>query len=237
MKRYLVGAVCLTLIATAVYASKLNKEQKRLQECGVVMQEVLNIPDNIPKELLEKAECVIVIPSVRKIAFGVGASYGRGAMVCRKGEKFIGSWGAPAMYALEGGSVGFQIGGEATDLILLVMNNRGMESILSSKVKLGADASVAGGPKGRDASADTDAWMRAEILSYSRSRGVFAGVSLEGSTLRPDDEASEQVYGHAIKAKEIVRSETMVVPATGRHLVNTLQKSAPHNESERASTR
>jgi lipid-binding SYLF domain-containing protein len=237
MKRYLVGAVCLTLIATAVYASKLNKEQKRLQECGVVMQEVLNIPDNIPKELLEKAECVIVIPSVRKIAFGVGASYGRGAMVCRKGEKFIGSWGAPAMYALEGGSVGFQIGGEATDLILLVMNNRGMESILSSKLKLGADASVAGGPKGRDASADTDAWMRAEILSYSRSRGVFAGVSLEGSTLRPDDEASEQVYGHAIKAKEIVRSETMVVPATGRHLVNTLQKSAPHNESERASTR
>ena len=237
MKRYLVGAVCLTLVAGAVYANKLNKEQKRLQECGVVMQEVLNIPDNIPKELLEKAECVIVIPSVRKVAFGVGASYGRGAMVCRKGEKFNGSWGAPAMYALEGGSIGFQIGGEATDLILLVMNDKGMQSILSSKVKLGADASVAGGPKGRDASADTDAWMRAEILSYSCSRGVFAGVSLEGSTLRPDDEASEQVYGHAIKAKEIVRSETMGVPATGRHFVNTLQKSAPHNESERASTR
>ena len=237
MKRFLVGAVCFTVIVGAVYASKLNKEQKRLQECGVVMQEVLNIPDNIPKELLEKAECVVVIPSVRKLAFGVGASYGRGAMVCRKGQKFNGPWGSPAMYALEGGSVGFQIGGEATDLILLVMNDRGMESILSSKVKLGADASVAGGPKGRDASADTDAWMRAEILSYSRSRGVFAGISLEGSTLRPDDEASEQVYGHAIKAKEIVRSETMVVPATGRHLVNTLQKSAPHNESERASTR
>jgi lipid-binding SYLF domain-containing protein len=237
MKRYLAGAACLTLVAGAVYATKLNKEQKRLQECGVVMQDVLNIPDNIPKELLEKAECVIVIPSVRKLAFGVGASYGRGAMVCRRGEKFNGAWGAPAMYALEGGSVGFQIGGEATDLILLVMNDKGMESILSSKVKLGADASVAGGPKGRDASADTDAWMRAEILSYSRSRGVFAGVSLEGSTLRPDDEASEQVYGHAIKAKEIVRSERMDVPATGRHLVNTLQKSAPHNESERASTK
>lgn len=237
MKRYLVGAVCLTLIAGVVYAKKLNKEQKRLEECGVVLQEVLNIPDNIPHELLEKTECVIVIPSVRKLAFGVGASYGRGAMVCRTGEHFRGRWGSPAMYALEGGSVGFQIGGEATDLILLVMNDRGMESILSSKVKLGADASVAGGPKGRDASADTDAWMRAEILSYSRSRGVFAGVSLEGSTLRPDDEASEQVYGHAIKAKEIVRSETMGVPETGRHLVNTLQKSAPHNESERASTR
>jgi lipid-binding SYLF domain-containing protein len=237
MKRYLLGAVCLTLITGVVYARKFNKEQKRLQECGVVMQEVLNIPDNIPHELLEKAECVIVIPSVRKLAFGVGASYGRGAMVCRKGEKFNGAWGAPAMYALEGGSVGFQIGGEATDLILLVMNDRGMESILSSKVKLGADASVAAGPKGRDASADTDAKMRAEILSYSRSRGVFAGISLEGSTLRPDDEASEQVYGHALKAKEIVRSETMSVPATGRHLVNTLQKNAPHNESERASTK
>jgi lipid-binding SYLF domain-containing protein len=235
MKRYLLGAVCLTLIAGAVYAKKLNKEQKRLETCGVVMQDVLNIPDSIPKELLEKAECVIVIPSVRKLAFGVGASYGRGAMVCRHGAKFTGSWGAPAMYALEGGSVGFQIGGEATDLILLVMNDKGMESILSSKVKLGADASVAAGPKGRDASADTDAWMRAEILSYSRSRGLFAGISLEGSTLRPDDEASEQVYGHAIKAKDIVRSETMGVPVTGRHLVNVLQKGAPHNESERAS--
>ena len=235
MKRFMVTAACLTLAAGAMYAEKLNKEQKRLEECGVVMQEVLNVPDNIPHELLEKSECVIVIPSVRKLALGVGASYGRGAMVCRTGEKFRGPWGAPAMYALEGGSVGFQIGGEATDLILLVMNDRGMESILSSKVKLGADASVAAGPKGRDASADTDAWMRAEILSYSRSRGLFAGISLEGSTLRPDDEASEQVYGHAIKAKDIVRSENMSVPGTGRHLVNVLQKSAPRNESERAS--
>jgi lipid-binding SYLF domain-containing protein len=235
MKKYLVAASCLTLITGVVYAKQLNNEQKRLEQCGVVMQEVLNVPDNIPHELLEKAECVIVIPSVRKLAFGVGASYGRGAMVCRTGEHFRGPWGAPAMYALEGGSVGFQIGGEATDLVLLVMNDRGMESILSSKVKLGADASIAGGPKGRDASADTDAWMRAEILSYSRSRGVFAGVSLEGSTLRPDDDASADVYGHAIKAKEIVRGEKTGVPATGRHLVNVLQKSAPRNESERAS--
>jgi SH3 domain-containing YSC84-like protein 1 len=235
MKKYLVAATCLTLVAGAVFAKKLNNEQKRLEECGVVMQEVLNVPDNIPQELLEKAECVIVIPSVKKLAFGVGASYGRGAMVCRRGEKFRGPWGAPAMYALEGGSVGFQIGGQATDLILLVMNDRGMESILSSKVKLGADASVAAGPKGRDASANTDAWMRAEILSYSRSRGLFAGVSLEGSTLRPDDDASADVYGHPIKAKDIVRSQKMGVPATGRHLVNALQKSAPHNESERAS--
>src|SRR6266478_6366627 len=237
MKRYLVGAVCLTLVAGALYARKLNNEQKRLENCGVVMQEVLNIPDSIPKELLEKAECVIVIPSVRKLAFGVGASYGRGAMVCRGGEKFNGSWGAPAMYALEGGSVGFQIGGEATDLILLVMNDRGMESILSSKVKLGADASVAGGPKGRDASADTDAWMRAEILSYSRSRGLFAGVSLEGSTLRLDDDASADVYGHPIKAKEIVLGGKVSIPETGRHLVEVLQKSAPHNESKEISSK
>jgi len=235
MKKYLVAAACLTLVSGAVYARKLNKEQKRLEECGVVMQEVLNVPDNIPHDLLEKAECVIVIPSVMKLAFGVGADYGRGAMICRTGEHFRGPWGAPAMYALEGGSVGFQIGGEATDLVLLVMNDRGMDSILSSKVKLGADASVAGGPKGRDASADTDAWMRAEILSYSRSRGAFAGISLEGSTLRPDNDASERVYGRAIKASEIVRSNHMTVPETGRHLANVLQKNAPRNESERAS--
>ncbi len=235
MKKYLVAAACLTLAAGVVYAQDLNKEQKRLEESGVVMQEVLNIPDNIPHDLLEKAECVIVFPSVKKLAFGVGAEYGRGAMVCRTGEHFRGPWGAPAMYALEGGSFGFQIGGEATDLILLVMNGKGMDSILSSKVKLGGDASVAAGPVGRDASADTDAWMRAEILSYSRSRGLFVGVSLEGTTLRPDDDASALVYGHAIKAKEIVRGEKTGVPATGRHFVDVLQKSAPRNESQRGS--
>jgi len=235
MKKLLVTAACLSLVAGAVYATKLNKEQRRLEDCGVVMQEVLNVPENIPHELLEKAECVIVIPSVKKLALGIGADYGRGAMVCRTGEHFRGPWGAPAMYALEGGSVGFQIGGEATDLILLVMNDRGMDSILSSKVKLGADASIAGGPKGRDASANTDAWMRAEILSYSRSRGAFAGVSLEGSTIRPDDDASGDVYGHPMKASEIVRGEHTGVPDTGRRLVSALQKSAPRNESERAS--
>src|SRR5579871_5064771 len=227
MKKYLATAACLALVAGAVYAKKVNKEQKRLAECGIVMQEVLNVPENIPQELLEKAECVIVFPSVKKLAFGIGADYGRGAMVCRTGNKFNGPWGAPAMYALEGGSFGFQIGGEETDLILLVMNDSGMNSILSSKVKLGGDASVAAGPLGRDASADTDAWMRAEILSYSRSRGVFAGISLEGSTIRPDDDASALVYGHAIKAKDIVRGEHTGVPVTGRQLVNALRKSAP----------
>ncbi|MGB7730188.1 MAG: lipid-binding SYLF domain-containing protein [Candidatus Acidiferrum sp.] len=236
MKKYLFAAACLTLATGVVYAQDLNKEQKRLEESGVVMKEVLNIPDDIPRDLLEKAECVIVFPSVMKAAFVVGAEYGRGAMVCRTGDKFRGPWGAPAMYALEGGSFGFQIGAEATDLILLVMNDRGMDSILSSKVKLGADASVAGGPVGRDASADTDAWMRAEILSYSRSRGLFAGVSLEGTTLRPDDDANAQVYGHPIKAKEIVRGEKTLVPSTGRQLVDVLEKSAPHNDSKEAAS-
>lgn len=235
MKKFLLATACFALVTGALYAKKENKEQNRLENCGVVLQEVLNIPDDIPTDLLEKAECVIVFPSVKKLAFGVGADYGRGAMVCRTGEKFRGPWGAPAMYALEGGSIGLQIGGEATDLILLVMNDRGMESILSSKVKLGADASVAGGPKGRTASAATDAWMQAEILSYSRARGVFAGISLEGSTLRPDDEASAQVYGHTMRAKDIVRGVHVIVPESGQQLVNALQKSAPHNESVSAS--
>ncbi len=235
MKKLMVTAACLTLVAGVVYAKELNKEQRRLEECGTVMSEVLHVPDDIPQDLLNKAECVIVIPGVKKLAFGIGADYGRGAMVCRTGEHFRGAWGAPAMYALEGASVGFQIGGEETDLILLVMNGRGMDSILSSKVKLGGDASVAAGPLGRDASADTDAWMRAEILSYSRSRGVFAGVSLEGSTIRPDDDASGDVYGHPMKASEIVRGEHTGVPETGRHLIDTLEKHSPVNDSQRGS--
>src|ERR1700692_2585474 len=237
MKRILIGAACITIAAVSVFASDLNKEQKRLEESGLVMQEVLNVPDNIPHELLEKAECVIVFPNLMKAAFVVGAQYGRGAMVCRTGSKFRGPWGAPAMYALEGGSIGFQIGGEATDLILLVMNDRGMQCILSSKVKLGADASIAGGPKGRDASANTDAYMRAEILSYSRSRGLFAGVSLEGTTLRPDDDANADVYGRKITAREIVMGNKIAVPSSGRLLVRVLQKNAPHNESEKAANR
>ena len=237
MKKYLAAAGCLALVAGVVYAKKANREQKRLAECGIVMQEVLNVPENIPQELLEKTECVIVFPSVKKLALGIGADYGRGAMVCRTGEKFRGPWGTPAMYALEGGSVGFQIGGEATDLILLVMNDRGMESILSSKVKLGADASIAGGPKGRTASADTDAWMKAEILRYSRARGLFAGISLEGSTIRPDDEASAEVYGHTVKAKDIVRGTGTQITLSGRGLVDALQKGAPHNESEKSASR
>jgi lipid-binding SYLF domain-containing protein len=222
--------LCVLLIAGTLYAA--NKEQKRLENSGVVMQEIINTPENIPREILGKADCVIVFPSVLKAAFVVGGSYGRGAMVCRTGGEFKGPWGAPAMYALEGGSIGFQIGGQATDLILLIMNERGASSILTSKVKLGADASVAAGPLGRDASADTDAYLRSEVLSYSRSRGLFAGVSLEGSTLRPDDDATAEVYGRKLTAREIVLGGKVRTPASGRHLVAVLQKNAPRNESK-----
>jgi lipid-binding SYLF domain-containing protein len=220
------------VLAGAVFAQKMNHEQERLENCGKVMQEIVDIPDNIPQELMEKAECVVVFPSLLKAAFGIGGSYARGAMVCRTGEHFNGPWGAPAMYALEGGSIGFQLGGEATDVVLLVMNDRGMSSILDSKVKLGADASAAAGPKGRTASAETDAYLRAEILSYSRSRGLFAGISLEGSTIRPDNDANKDVYGRKLTAREIVMGGRARTPASGQKLVSVLQKHAPRNESE-----
>jgi SH3 domain-containing YSC84-like protein 1 len=228
-------AVCVVLATAAVGAE--NNEEERLQNAGVVMEEILNVPDNIPQELLEKAECVIVIPSMMKVALGVGGSYGRGAMVCRSGKNFDGPWGAPVMYALEGGSFGLQLGGEATDLVLLVLNNRGVDALLKSKVKLGGDASAAAGPKGRRLSAATDASLRAEILSYSRSRGLFAGVSLEGTTLRPDNDANEQIYGRKVTARSIVTGRNIDVPAAGRRLVDVLRKHAPRNESKRMTSR
>ena len=168
-----------------------GKETDRVENAGKVAQEIMNVPDDIPQSLIDKADCVIVLPSVLKAAFIVGASYGRGVMTCRGGDNFRGPWGAPSMMALEGGSFGFQIGGQATDFVLLIMNERGASAILSSKVKLGADASAAAGPVGRTAAAATDVTLRAEVLTYSRSRGLFAGVSLEGSTLRPDNDANE----------------------------------------------
>src|SRR4029077_4208753 len=189
-----------------------------------VMQEILNLPDAIPQELLEKAECVIVIPSMTKVAVGVGGSYGRGAMVCRSGKAFKGPWGAPAMYSIEGGSFGLQLGGESTDVVMLVMNDRGADALLSSKVKLGGSMSAAAGPKGRSAEASTDASMRAEILSYSRSRGLFAGASLEGTSLRPDDDANAEVYGRKLTARQIITGSKIAVPAAGRHLVAVLDK-------------
>src|ERR1700704_941029 len=205
MLRYLSLVMCFVLGSTSLDAA--NKEEGRLENCGVVMQEILDIPDNIPQDLLERAECVIVIPSMTKVALGIGGSYGRGAMVCRSGKTFNGPWGAPAMYALEGGSFGLQLGAESTDVVFLVMNPRGVDALLSSKVKLGGSISAAAGPKGRSLEASTDASLRSEILSYSRARGLFAGVSLEGTTLRPDDDANERVYGHPMKAKNIVRGQ------------------------------
>jgi SH3 domain-containing YSC84-like protein 1 len=236
MYRYLTLAVCLVIGSTSISAA--NKEQERLENCGVVMQEVLNVPDNIPQELLEKAECVIVIPSMTKLALGVGGSYGRGAMVCRTGATFTGAWGAPAMYSLEGGSFGLQLGGESTDVVLLVMNNRGVKALLNSKVKLGANLSASAGPKGRNAEAATDSSLRAEILSYSRSRGLFAGVSLEGTSLRPDNDANAQVYGRKMTAKTIIAGNRRVsVPDSGQHFVDVLEKNAPVNESRKTASR
>jgi lipid-binding SYLF domain-containing protein len=212
-------------------AADQTKDDERLRNSGTVLKEILDVPDSIPQDLLDKADCVVVFPSVLKAAFIVGGSYGRGAMSCRKGESFTGPWGAPTMMALEGGSFGFQIGGEATHFVLLVMNERGAGGILASKVKLGADASVAAGPVGRDASADTDATLRAEILSYSRARGLFAGVSLEGSTIRPDNGDNRHVYGREISARDIVLSGTVAVPAAAEQLISTLDAKTPKHRS------
>lgn len=211
------------------------KETERLEQCGEVLHDILNIPDNIPGDLLDRAECVIVFPSVKKFAFGIGGSYGRGAIVCRSGGHFTGPWGTPAMFALEGANIGFQLGGEATDFVLLVMNPKGAESVLKSKVKLGGDASAAAGPKGRTAAAQTDIVMRAEILTYSRSRGLFAGVSLEGSTLRQDNGANEKLYGRKLTAQEIVRGGKSGSPAAAQQLVSVLRQKSPRNLSDKKS--
>jgi lipid-binding SYLF domain-containing protein len=208
-----------------------TKSDDRLRNADQVFQDILKVPDRIPQDLLDKARCVIVMPSVLNAAFIVGGSYGRGAMVCRTGRDFSGPWGAPAMYALEGGSFGFQIGGEATDFIFLVMNERGVDSLLHSKVKLGADASAAAGPVGRSAAADTDAYLRSEILTYSRARGAFAGISLEGSTLRPDNHANEGLYGRPATANEIVRESEVSIPPAADDLVAQLQKASPRLKS------
>ena len=213
-------------------ADDKSHDEDRLENAGEVFKEILNIPDDIPQSLIDKADCVIVIPSVLKAAFIVGGSYGRGAMTCRSGENFDGPWGAPTMMALEGGSFGFQLGGQATDFVLLVMNQEGARSILSSKVKLGGDASAAAGPKGRDAEADTDVALRAEVLTYSRARGLFAGISLEGSTLRPDNDANERIYGQKIPAKDIALHGAVPVPPSAKLLIETLNTHSPKNLSK-----
>jgi SH3 domain-containing YSC84-like protein 1 len=231
MKRmFVLGLISLLAIPLTLVAQE--HENDRLKDAGQVLTEILNIPDNIPQDLLDKAECVIVLPSVKKLAIGIGGSYGRGAMVCRSGEHFTGPWGPPAMYALEGGSIGFQLGGQATDFVLLVMNPAGARSLLKSKVKLGADASAAAGPKGRTASAETDVVMKAEVLSYSRSKGLFAGVSLAGSTLRSDGGANKNLYGKDLSATDIIAKRVVKTPASGQELISVLDKKSPKNKSE-----
>jgi len=225
MKRWLFFALsfCLGLPVVAQ-----QKEDHRLQESYDVLRDVLNAPDKgIPHDLLDKAKCVIVVPSMKKGAFIVGASYGRGVMVCRSGEDFTGAWSAPAMFALEGGSFGFQAGGEATDYVILVMNDKGAKSVMSSKVKLGGEASIAAGPVGRTSSAETDAVMNAEMLSWSRSKGVFGGVSLEGSTIRSDDDANKRLYGKELNAKQIIVQGEAKTPPAGQSLHQLLNSTSP----------
>ena len=219
------------LSGSCLRAADNEKDEDRIKNAGQVLNEILNVPDDIPQNLLDKADCIVIFPSVLKAAFGVGGSYGRGVMTCRQGENFNGKWGAPTMMALEGGSFGFQIGGQATDFVLLVMNPRGAKGILTSKVKLGADASAAAGPKGRDASAETDVTARAEILSYSRSRGAFAGISLVGSSIRPDNGANEKIYGHKVDAKDVVLSGTTPTPPAAQQLIATLDTKTPQHKS------
>ena len=232
MKTITAFFLAVVLLAAPAFAANSEKEQERVKEAGDVLKEILDIPDDIPQDLLDKAECLIILPSVKKGAFGVGGSYGRGVMVCRSGQHYTGKWGAPALYALEGISIGFQLGGQATDFVLLVMNTKGAKSLLSSKVKLGADASAAAGPKGRTAEGATDVVMSAEILSYSRNKGLFAGVSLEGSTLRSDGSANENLYGRKLSAREIIREGKVGVPACARELVARLDAKSPRNKSE-----
>ena len=230
MRKFVLLAVVCAM-ALPLLAQK--KEQERLEESGTVMKEIINIPDGIPKSILAKAECVVVFPSVKKFAIGIGGSYGRGAITCRRGKDHNGPWSAPAMMALEGGNIGLQLGGTATDFVLLVMNDKGADSVLSSKVKLGADAAAAAGPKGRDAAAATDIVMTAEILSYSRAKGLFAGISLEGSTLRSDGGANKNLYGKDLNAREIVQEGKVGPPPAAHTLLAALQSAAPRNTSDR----
>jgi SH3 domain-containing YSC84-like protein 1 len=230
--RYLMSALLVAqpMISASTRAADEMKDEERLKNCGMVLKEILDVPDDIPQDLLDKADCVVIYPSVLKAAFIVGGSYGRGAMSCRKGENFEGPWGPPTMMALEGGSFGLQIGGQATDFVLLVMNESGARGILAGKVKLGGDASVAAGPVGRNASAETDVTLRSEILSYSRARGLFAGVSLEGSTIRPDNDANKKIYGEKLPAKEIVLLDRVPAPAAAQQLISTLDAKTPHHK-------
>lgn len=220
------------MFALAIPALAQNKEHDRVKSAGTVIKEILDVPDDVPQSIIDKADCVVVLPSVLKFAIGVGGSYGRGVMTCRSGKNFRGPWGAPTMMALEGGSFGFQLGGQATDFVLLLMSQKSAENMLRSKVKIGGDASAAAGPVGRNVSAETDVTMRAEILSYSRARGLFAGISLAGSTLRADNNANKALYKKKVDAEDIVFGKAVTAPKSAQLLLSTLDAKTPRNESK-----
>jgi lipid-binding SYLF domain-containing protein len=225
--------VALSLMAMMVLpAFGQDKEEDRVKNSGQVISEIMNLPDDIPQSVIDKADCVVVMPSVIKAAFVVGGSYGRGVLTCRSGRNFRGPWSAPSMMALEGASFGLQLGGQATDFVLLLMSPRSATNILKSKVKIGGDASAAAGPVGRNASAETDATLRAEILSYSRARGLFAGISLSGSTLRPDNDGNKRLYGKEVTADAIVFDKAVPPPPSAALLLSTLTKHSPKNLSK-----
>lgn len=225
MKNALASSV--VLLACAMYAAAFeSKEPRRLEACTEVVQEVLGIPENVPRDLLDRAYCIGVVPSVKKFALGVGGRYGKGAVVCRLDEG-RGPWGPPLMITMGGGSFGLQAGGQAADFVFLIMNQRGVRSLLESQFTLGADAAVAGGPKGRSSEAATDIQMRAEILSYSRTRGLFAGLSIEGAVLKQDEDGNERLYGEAVSPKRLLLEAGRPVPKAARPLVDYLGEVSP----------
>jgi lipid-binding SYLF domain-containing protein len=230
MKKIILGFALLALLALPAVGQ--DKEEDRVEKAGTVIKEIMDIPDDVPQDVIDRADCVVVLPSVLKFALGIGGSYGRGVMTCRGGTNFHGPWSAPTMMALEGGSFGLQLGGQATDFVLLLMSAKSASSILESKVKLGADVSAAAGPVGRNVSAETDVSLRAEILSYSRARGLFAGISLAGSTLRPDNDANKKLYGKEVSAKDIVFGKAVPAPKSASVLLATLTKKSPKNTSK-----
>jgi len=226
-----IAVLCLMIPRFAIAADN-EHEQERVKESGNVMTELLNSSSGIPIDVLNKSECVIVLPSVKKAGFIVGGEYGRGVMTCRGGENFDGPWSAPTMMASSGGSIGLQAGGQSTDFVVLVMNDKGARAVMNGKAKLGADASVAAGPVGRDAQASTNAAMSAQMLSYSRAQGVFGGVSLSGTSLRPDDGANEKLYGKKVTATEIISGTAGPAPDSAKELISVLTQKSPNNESK-----
>jgi SH3 domain-containing YSC84-like protein 1 len=216
------------VVALPLLAQK--KEDQRLANSATVMKEILQGDKGLPANVLNQAICVLVFPSVKKVAIGVGGSYGRGVLVCRQGANMSGAWGAPVMYALDQGSLGIQLGSTATDFVLVVMHNKGVDAILSGKTKLGADAAAAAGPTGAQATGYNAANMSSsDVLTYSRSKGLFAGVSLEGASMSADDDANKKLYGQEVGAKEIVTGAQQVVP-TAKPLVSMLDSASPTRE-------